>query len=177
MRDTESGMTLVTVALALVVVLGMAALAIDLTSFYLARSEAQRAADGAALAGAQVFVSSGFTSGLITQAVVQPLATQQAIAVGNQNLVGGTIAGPRGSGRELQFLQFEQSPHHRDRATDHGAWESDARVLRQNIWRAKGRRIGFGHGGSLQSNQFPVLLEMLQTVADHQLRSISLHPQ
>jgi hypothetical protein len=40
----------------------MAALAIDVAGLYLARGEAQRAADAAALAGAKMFVSSSYTS-------------------------------------------------------------------------------------------------------------------
>ncbi len=82
-------MTLYMVAVAMVGLLGMAALAIDVVSLYVARSEAQRAADAAALAGADVFVTSGFTSGLVTQSQVQTLATNEAIVVGNKNLVGG----------------------------------------------------------------------------------------
>ncbi len=88
----ECGMTLLIVAASLLVLLGVAALAIDLGSLYVARSEAQRAADAAALAGAEEFVSSGFTSGLVSQSAVQALATQDAIAVGGQNLVGGLPA-------------------------------------------------------------------------------------
>jgi len=85
-------MTLLIVAASLLVLLGVAALAIDLGSLYVARSEAQRAADAAALAGAEEFVSSGFTSGLVSQSAVQALATQDAITVGGQNLVGGLPA-------------------------------------------------------------------------------------
>ncbi len=88
----ERGMTLVMVAFALVALLGFAALAIDLAFLYVARSEAQRAADAAALAGAKEFQVSGFTTGLISQATVQPLATGAAIAAGSQNSVGGSPA-------------------------------------------------------------------------------------
>ncbi len=91
-RNTERGITLFIVAAALVVLLGMAALAIDLASLYVGRNEAQRAADAAALAGAKAFVDTGFTSGLVTQAVAQNIATQRAIAAGGQNTVGGQPA-------------------------------------------------------------------------------------
>jgi hypothetical protein len=50
------------VAAVIVAVLGMAALAIDLIALYVAHGQAQRAADAAALAGAKMFVTSGFTS-------------------------------------------------------------------------------------------------------------------
>jgi Flp pilus assembly protein TadG len=54
----ERGAVLVLVALGSVVLVGVAALAIDLGMLYTARSEAQRAADAAALAGAQEFLYS-----------------------------------------------------------------------------------------------------------------------
>jgi Flp pilus assembly protein TadG len=85
----ERGATLLLAALSMFMILAVAGLAIDLAALYVGRSEAQRAADAAALAGAKVFVSSGFTSGLVSQAVVQTLAAQQAAAVGNMNRVGG----------------------------------------------------------------------------------------
>jgi hypothetical protein len=61
-RNGERGQTLILVALFIVVLIGMAALAIDTTALYVARSETQRAADAAALAGAKAFVDSGVTS-------------------------------------------------------------------------------------------------------------------
>jgi len=88
-RRGQRGATLLLVAISLVVLLGISALAIDLAWLYVARSEAQRAADAAALAGADVFVTSGYSSGLVSQAQVQILAANAAAAVGNKNLVGG----------------------------------------------------------------------------------------
>lgn len=58
----EQGQTIVLVALSLLALLSMAALAIDVANLYVASTEAQQAADAAALAGAQVFVTSGYTS-------------------------------------------------------------------------------------------------------------------
>ena len=58
----ERGVTLVIFAFFIVFLLGVAALAIDLGLLYVARSEAQRSADAAALAGANVFATSGCTS-------------------------------------------------------------------------------------------------------------------
>src|SRR6185369_16706545 len=63
--------------------------AIDLVSLYLGKSEAQRAADAAALAGATVFVSTGCTSTSAGCAASQTLASTQAVTVGQTNLVGG----------------------------------------------------------------------------------------
>ncbi|MGZ4732909.1 MAG: pilus assembly protein TadG-related protein, partial [Terriglobales bacterium] len=99
----ERGQTIFIVAVALVVVLGMAALAVDVTFFYTAHSQAQKAADAAALAGAKAFVTSGFTSGQLgdpasggAQAIVcngsSGLADIQALAASKQNKIGSAPA-------------------------------------------------------------------------------------
>jgi hypothetical protein len=88
-RKSQRGATILMVAASLVVILLLAGLAIDLVAFYLGRSEAQRAADAGALAGAQQFVLSGFTSGGVTQGTVTTLATNAATAAAEQNKVGG----------------------------------------------------------------------------------------
>jgi len=61
-RRRERGVTILITTVAMVVMLAMAALAIDVVTLYVASSEAQKNADAAALAGAKAFVSSGFTS-------------------------------------------------------------------------------------------------------------------
>ncbi len=75
----------------LFVVGAMAALSIDVVTIYTARSEAQLAADSAALAGARVLANSGVTSnpssGLIGSAWT--LASAVATRVAEQNQVGG----------------------------------------------------------------------------------------
>jgi hypothetical protein len=89
---SDSGATLYLVALAMVVVLGISGLAIDLVSLYLARNEAQRAADAAALAGAYLFLSQGCTTGVggcVAGGPQEAPATTQATQVAAQNLVGG----------------------------------------------------------------------------------------
>jgi hypothetical protein len=87
-RGGERGSTLYIVAGTLVVLLGVAALAIDLGSLYVARNESQRAADSAALAGAKVFVESGcVTNGDCTS--VEAAASALAAKVAAQNLVEG----------------------------------------------------------------------------------------
>lgn len=92
-RITERGATLVIVAAAMVGLLAVCAIAIDLANFYLARAEAQRAADAAALAGAAAFVNSGcVTSGCISGGLQESLARQQAEAVGNENSIAGASA-------------------------------------------------------------------------------------
>lgn len=78
----------------LLVIGAMAALSIDVVTFYTARSEAQLAADSAALAAARVLANSGATSdpnsltdGLMTTA--WGLAQTAALQVAEQNQVGG----------------------------------------------------------------------------------------
>lgn len=89
--EGERGVVILLVAVFLLFVVGaMAVLAIDVVTFYSARSEAQLAADGAALAGARVMANSGSTSNPATlEALAQPLATATALQVAGQNKVGG----------------------------------------------------------------------------------------
>jgi uncharacterized membrane protein len=62
-REGERGVVILIVAVVLLFVVGaMAALSIDVVTFYTARSEAQLAADAGALAGARVLANSGMTS-------------------------------------------------------------------------------------------------------------------
>jgi hypothetical protein len=61
-QNDERGVTVLIVGMTLLVLIAMAALAIDVASLYVARTEAQRAADAAALAGVRMFVTSGYTS-------------------------------------------------------------------------------------------------------------------
>src|ERR1700733_6201173 len=95
-KPKEAGQTLVLVAVALVSLLGMAALAIDVTTLYVAKSELQRAADAAALAAAKTFVDSGVTSlnpgdpaYPTRQVLAQTMATQVISSVLAQNNVSG----------------------------------------------------------------------------------------
>jgi Putative Flp pilus-assembly TadE/G-like len=91
LRSNDKGVTLLIVAGGLVLMLGMCALSIDLVAGYLARVQCQRAADAAALAGAEAFVGSGCTSsgGCSSSSPAQTLAMQNAIAVAAQNPVMG----------------------------------------------------------------------------------------
>lgn len=61
LKDTR-GATIIFVAVAMVVLLGMAAMAVDVGYFYVIRNEMQNAADSGALAGAQVLYNSAGTS-------------------------------------------------------------------------------------------------------------------
>src|SRR3974390_2317859 len=97
-RDRERGITMVLVALAMVAIVAMAALSIDVITLYLAREEAQRSADSAALAAARLISLSGImgdpsnTTTLWSQICggASSPATQVAQAVAQQNAVAGT---------------------------------------------------------------------------------------
>jgi Flp pilus assembly protein TadG len=102
-RRRERGVTMVLVAIALVAIIAMAALSIDVITLYLAREEAQRSADAAALAAARVISLSGLTgdpNNSVTPSLWQLVcgvspagaATQTATAVANQSAVGGSAA-------------------------------------------------------------------------------------
>jgi hypothetical protein len=91
--NDERGVIITLVAVFMLFVMGaMAALSIDVVTLYTARSEAQLAADGGALAGARALANSGMTS-KPTDALLASNAENIAIAVATQvaknNLVGG----------------------------------------------------------------------------------------
>jgi Putative Flp pilus-assembly TadE/G-like len=92
----ERGVVILLVALVLLFVVGaMAVLAIDVVTFYTARSEAQLAADSAALAGARVMANSGATSNPpALEMFAQNIARSTAIEVAAQNKVGGRYLNP-----------------------------------------------------------------------------------
>ena len=81
----QRGMTLFMVTASLVMLLGAAGFAIDLVSLYVARSEAQRAADAAALAAATAIVESRVLMGVGTQGAAETAAEAQAITLAAQN--------------------------------------------------------------------------------------------
>jgi Flp pilus assembly protein TadG len=95
-RYHEQGQTMILVAISLVSLLAMAALAIDIVTLYAARSEIQRAADAAALAGAKAVADSSITTLDLADAnfvIVKPwaqnVANTQINAVLQNNLVAG----------------------------------------------------------------------------------------
>jgi Flp pilus assembly protein TadG len=92
-RKGEEGVVILLVAMVLLfIVAAMAALAIDLVTFYTARSEAQQAADGGALAGARALANSGMTSDAANTALsdaAKPIAITVALQVASHNNVGG----------------------------------------------------------------------------------------
>ena len=108
-RQAQKGTTLLLALAAIVVAMVMAALAIDISTLYLAHSEAQRAADAAALAAAKAFVASGVTTDIndsTAQSVAVTLGQQHAIAALQQNLISGQpgqLVGPISSNPVFDF--------------------------------------------------------------------------
>jgi len=86
-RQNEQGQTIILVAISLVSLLAMAALAIDIVTLYLARSEIQRAADATALAAAKAIADSGVTT---LQATDPNLPGAQTLA---QNMATAAVTG------------------------------------------------------------------------------------
>ena len=101
-RNRERGVTMVLVAVALVSIIAMAALSIDVITLYLAKQEAQRSTDAAALAAAKIIAVSGVTGDpnntTSNWAAIcggtSGIATRVATAVANQNLVGSPVITP-----------------------------------------------------------------------------------
>jgi hypothetical protein len=98
-RSRQRGVTMALVALAMVAIVAMAALSIDVITLYLAREEAQRSVDAAAIAAAKIISVSGITgdpqnlTGNWLQICgpddgVNGLATRVAKAVVAQNAIG-----------------------------------------------------------------------------------------
>lgn len=116
-RRSEQGIIITLVAVFMLGVVGaMAALSIDVVTLYTARSEAQLAADAAALAGARVLANSGMTSA--SDATMGGNAVPLAIAVATQvaanNPVGGRNlvppASPCVTGQEICVSIPQTSP-------------------------------------------------------------------
>ncbi|HUO17969.1 MAG TPA: pilus assembly protein TadG-related protein, partial [Verrucomicrobiae bacterium] len=92
-RNRERGFTMALVAVAMMAILAMAALSIDAVTLYLAREEAQRAADAAALAGARILSLSGMTGdpsdATSSWSPACNAATTVATAIAQQNQIAG----------------------------------------------------------------------------------------
>lgn len=92
-HNGERGLVITLVAVFLLFAVGaMAVLAIDVATFYTARSEAQRAADTTALSAARALANSGMTSNPADTdlaANAEQIATNLALQVATSNEVGG----------------------------------------------------------------------------------------
>lgn len=99
-RHSQRGQTILLVAVSMVSLLAMAALAIDVVTLYVARTEIQRSADAAALVGAKAIADSGLTSvrpgdGNLTDAklLAQSMATAAVLALINATPAVNQVAG------------------------------------------------------------------------------------
>jgi hypothetical protein len=113
-RTVERGQTILMVALSMTALVAMAALSIDVVTLYVARGEAQHAAEAAALAGAKAFVTSGYTSYPLgfgnTSALCSGgtgLAELQAQAAAIQNNIAGVAPTILWAGSSCNFTQPE----------------------------------------------------------------------
>lgn len=92
-RSGRRGATLVMVCVSLMALLSVMALAVDLGMLYVVRNASQRAADAAALAGAESFATSGCAlSSNCDQAQFEAAARQEAETVGGENIILGVPA-------------------------------------------------------------------------------------
>lgn len=87
--SAENGSAIVFFAFFILFLMGAAALAIDLGMLYVARSEAQRSADAAALAGANVFTGTCTLTATCETPASQTVAAQDAVATAEANSVAG----------------------------------------------------------------------------------------
>jgi len=129
-KSNERGQTLVLVALTLVSLLAMAALAIDVVTLYVAKSEAQRAADAAALAGAKAFVDSGVTTDP-TNSSLQTLAQAMATAIINAMIGENKVAGTAPQLASAPSFDFSQDGNPRITVT---VQRTDLPIFFARIW-------------------------------------------
>ena len=136
-RKNEQGFIITLVAVFMLGVVGaMAALSIDLVTIYTARSEAQLAADSAALAAARVLANSGATSDTTGASMSSAWTVAQAVAlqVAEQNTVGGVT------------LTSAQQPDLHHKSSDN----QSANIFRAHLGNEIRHGRGIRHGGSLQ---------------------------
>lgn len=95
-RRGEQGQTILLVAVSIVALLSVAALAIDVVTLYVAKSEIQRAADAVALAGAKAIADSGVTTlavGDADMSTAETLAQNMATSAINAAVAANTVDG------------------------------------------------------------------------------------
>jgi len=126
------------VAVSLFALIGIAALAIDLTTLYVARGEMQRAADAAALAGAKAFVESETTTAP-QDPIPRTSSTDRELLYCNviqQNRVAACSAsGGRGA---TYILAASESPTY-----GHASTDGRAHFFRTRLWAKSCNRHGY----------------------------------
>jgi hypothetical protein len=91
MKRNEKGQVLVLVALAIFVLLGFAALGIDVGFMYSVRHELQRSADAGALAGASAFIDTGPWSNILTDPAMVQAKVRALDFASRDNVVGSRL--------------------------------------------------------------------------------------
>lgn len=115
-RRAEQGQTILLVAVSIVALLAMAALAIDVVTLYVAKSEIQVAADAVALAGAKAVADSGVTTlanGDADLSTVEASAQTAANAAINAALAANLVDGQAPtlfSGGTINWSQGNNNP-------------------------------------------------------------------
>ena len=109
MKWRNQGQVLVLFVLSLVVLIGMAALGVDVGYMYSVRHDLQRCADTGALAGASRFVNAPGESGTFADAAVQAEATARAIDFATKDNVIQTKLDPS-NGNDNVIVTFDQGP-------------------------------------------------------------------
>jgi hypothetical protein len=150
-RHNERGVSILLVAVGMVFVLGMAGLGVDLASLYVGRSQAQRAADAGALAGAQALVSSGCTTSLGPDISpgCQAIARQRAVTVGNANFVAGKSRYYK-CRRHFSLNKHFRPPSQGCGLTRCDPRQPDAHILYQDIRHQFRKRFSLSQSGSVQ---------------------------
>ena len=92
-RRRERGITLALVAISIFALFGVAALLIDVVTLYVAKADAQRAANAAALAGAKALVDGGVTADPTNSASKWGAACAMATAQAQQIVLASRIGG------------------------------------------------------------------------------------
>jgi hypothetical protein len=109
MDMNKKGQVLVFFAISIVVLLGFAALGIDVGYMYSVRHDLQRCADAGALAGASRFINAPGETGTWADAAVQAEATTRAIDYASRDNVVQTKLDPS-NGNDNVIVTFDQGP-------------------------------------------------------------------
>ena len=110
-KSAERGVSVIIVAAGLTAFLGFLAIVLDLGMLYAARSDAQKAADAASLAGAKYFLDQGSLPTTLTQ-TMRDESKAYAKAIGSQNSIrGGTIQASEVVINDADIQLISTNPH------------------------------------------------------------------
>ncbi len=110
-KSAERGVSIIIVAAGLTTFLGFLAIVLDLGMLYAARSDAQKAADAASLAGAKYFLDQGSLPTTLTQ-TMRDESKAYAKAIGSQNTIrGGAIQASEVVINDADIQLVSTNPH------------------------------------------------------------------